>query len=475
MQRWQRLDYKPYHLFLSQEAVEQASHDGYLSLAQLMKSGYFSVIVTTNSNGLLEQGLKSAGLEFTAFGIGEDADTQILQALEEPIDKVVCIIKLPQGYEDQTATPVSLSSALRIALQRYLNHDLIVVGPVTPDSRLMEMVKPDASGSTYYCIHEQPSADDVISQLLHKKNSLKDDFLISGVYGQFNTFFQTIDVLLHSKETRPEISPNAPRPLKQRKGLRRSNNKKSGTNSRRIVSQKADILLVTVTEMETQALLNCFPPAQKRFVDQVYYDFGSIGQARTVMVRSTHVGPFSAIHCVEKGIDHFSPHTVLMVGIAFGLHPQEQELGDILVAQQIMNWDLQTIRTGPDNEPVILPRGTAIPVADRLLNYFQAYQLDWIPPPHIHFGPILSSSRLIDHEGTRDELSRYFPEAIGGEMEGHGLCDACSRKKVDWILVKAICDWADGNKGENKESHQRAAAGNAARLVLSVIRQYGLL
>jgi nucleoside phosphorylase len=264
--------------------------------------------------------------------------------------------------------------------------------------------------------------------------------------------------------------------LKQRKDAYRASNKNSGAESRKIIShKKADILLVTVTEMETQALLNCFPSAEKHIVDQVYYDFGSIGLARTVMVRSTHMGPFSAIRCVEKGIDHFSPHTVIMVGIAFGLHPHEQKIGDILVAQQIMNWDFQKIHTGPDNEPVILPRGTAIPVADRLLNCFQASQLEWMPPPHIHIGPILSSSRLIDHEGTRDELLRSFPEAIGGEMEGHGLCDACSHKKVDWILVKAICDWADGNKGENKESHQRVAAGNAAHFVLSVIKQYGLL
>jgi nucleoside phosphorylase len=234
-------------------------------------------------------------------------------------------------------------------------------------------------------------------------------------------------------------------------------------------------LLVTVTEIEAQAILNRFTSAEKHIIDQqIYYDLGSIGSAHTVMTRSTHLGPFAVIHCVDEGIDHFSPHTVVMVGIAFGLHPHEQLIGDILVAKQIMNCDFQKIGTGPDKQAVILPRGTSIPVADRLLNRFQAGQLDWIPPPHVHFGQILSSSRLIDHEGTRDELLRSFPEAIGGEMEGHGFCDVCSRRKVDWILVKAICDWADGNKGQNKLNHQRLAADNAARFVISVIQQYGL-
>lgn len=471
MERWQRLHYRPYHLFLSQEAIGQASREGYLALAQLIKAGYFSVIVTTNSNGLLEHNLKSVGVELTVLSIDENADEEIFQALDDLIHKV-CIIKLSQGYEDNAATIAPLSSALRIAIQRYLSSDLIVVGPVAPDSKLMEMIQPADSSSTYYCIHEQPSSDDIIVQLLRMKYSSQDDFLIFGEYGHFNMFFQTIVSHLLLKKTRPEINPGTLLTLQPKKDAPRTSTKRSGP--RNTIDQKADVLLVTVTEIETQALLNCFPSAEKHIIDQVYYDFGFIDSARTVMVRSTHMGPFSAIHCVEKGIDLFSPHAVIMVGIAFGLHPHEQKIGDILVAKQIMNWDFQKIRTGPDNEPVILPRGTAIPVADHLLNCFQAGQLEWRPPPHIHFGQIVSSSRLIDHGGTRDELLRSFPEAIGGEMEGHGFCDACSHKKVDWILVKAICDWADGNKDQNKADHQRLAAGNAARFVLSVIQHYSL-
>jgi nucleoside phosphorylase len=473
MQRWQRLHYKPYHLFLSQKSIEQASRAGYLALAQLLKAGYFSVIVTTNSNGLLEHSLKSVGVELTVLSIGEDADEEIFHALEDPIGKV-CMIKLSQDYEDNTTAVAPLSSALGIALQRYLSCDLIIVGPVTPNSRLAEMIQPDASSGTYYCVNEQPSSDDSIVQLLHIKYLSEDDFLISGEYGHFNLFFQT---LLRPNEIRSEIGIDVPPSPRQRRDAHHANNKKSGAEAHKTIShKKADILLVTVTEIEAQAILNCSPSPMKHFIDQVvYYDFGSIGSARTVMARSTHIGPFAAIHCVNEGIEHFSPRTVIIVGVAFGFQPHEQKIGDILIAKQIMNGDFQKIRTGSDNQPVILPRGAGIPVTDRLLNSFQAAQLDWTTPPHIHFGQIVSSSRLIDHEGTRDELLHSFPEAIGGEMEGHGFCDACSRKKVDWILVKAICDWADGNKDQNKDGYQRLAAGNAARFVLSVIQQYGLL
>jgi nucleoside phosphorylase len=62
------------------------------------------------------------------------------------------------------------------------------------------------------------------------------------------------------------------------------------------------------------------------------------------------------------------------------------------------------------------------------------------------------------------------PEAIGGDMEGAGLYAAAGVAKVDWILVKAICDWADGNKNDDA---QQLAAHNAADFVRHVIQLGG--
>ena len=90
----------------------------------------------------------------------------------------------------------------------------------------------------------------------------------------------------------------------------------------------------------------------------------------------------------------------------------------------------------------------------------------------------------------RDQLLALEPEAIGGEMEGIGLYTAAQGEKVDWILVKAICDWADGNKETDKTSKastensdkaikktkttstvrdQKIAARNAAQFVIHVL------
>ena len=68
----------------------------------------------------------------------------------------------------------------------------------------------------------------------------------------------------------------------------------------------------------------------------------------------------------------------------------------------------------------------------------------------LSFGTILSGAKLVDSMDFRQQLRALEPEAIGGEMEGAGLYVACHDLKVDWILVKAICDFADGQKSRNK-------------------------
>jgi nucleoside phosphorylase len=86
---------------------------------------------------------------------------------------------------------------------------------------------------------------------------------------------------------------------------------------------------------------------------------------------------------------------------------------------------------------------------------------------------MLSGDKLIDNIDFRDQLKSLFPDTLGGEMEGVGLYSACAEEKVDWIIVKSVCDWADGNKKVNKERRQRNAAVTAMNFVFHTISRGG--
>ena len=53
-------------------------------------------------------------------------------------------------------------------------------------------------------------------------------------------------------------------------------------------------------------------------------------------------------------------------------------------------------------------------------------------------------------------------------MEGTSLYEVWKQTHIEWVLVKAICDWADADKND---AHQMLAAKNAASFVIQVVRQ----
>jgi nucleoside phosphorylase len=154
------------------------------------------------------------------------------------------------------------------------------------------------------------------------------------------------------------------------------------------------------------------------------------------------------------------------------MKPGQQRLGDILVSRQLLGYELQRVSLGDNNQSEIIARGDRPQASTRLLDRFRSGLIDW-QGPEVHIGLILSGEKLIDHPDFREHLKSLEPEAIGGEMEGAGLYAAAQRNHVDWLLVKAICDWADGKKSVNKKQRQQQAAQNAARFTVHVLLQGG--
>jgi len=163
---------------------------------------------------------------------------------------------------------------------------------------------------------------------------------------------------------------------------------------------------------------------------------------------------------------------IIMVGIAFGIAPERQRIGEILVSKQLLAYELQRVGTSVSSEAVVRSRGDRPSASPRLLDRFRNGEMDWTGA-QVRFGLVLSGDKLVDNQDFRDKLLAMEPEAIGGEMEGAGLYAAAQRQKVDWLLVKGICDYADGNKHQDKDKRQQTAARNAARFVLHVLRQGG--
>lgn len=244
---------------------------------------------------------------------------------------------------------------------------------------------------------------------------------------------------------------------------------------------RADLLLVTVTEIEANAVLDLFANElgrkyELRFIGKkTYYYLGNIAGATIFMAQSEMgvSGPGGALLTIWEAIQHLAPLAVMMVGIAFGLDLEKQRIGDILVSEQILDYEVQRVGTDAQGNVAIISRAARPYASTSLLSRFKAAYKDWPGPSKAHFGLVLTGAKLIDNQDYRDKLRQIEPEAIGGEMEGAGLYAAAEKGHIDWILIKAICDWADGNKHAHEKEYQQQAAHNAVSFVLHTLKLGG--
>ncbi len=162
------------------------------------------------------------------------------------------------------------------------------------------------------------------------------------------------------------------------------------------------------------------------------------------------------------------PVACLMVGIAYGADNINQKIGDILISERVQPYDSVRVSTDIDGNTVLEDKNESKTPGRTIRNQFINFDFPG-RKYNIWKGTILSGEKLIDNKQYKKELLERFGGSIkeptnivGGEMEGVGLASTLSWEgNENWIIVKGICDWADGNKNEDKKERQELAARNA--------------
>jgi len=241
------------------------------------------------------------------------------------------------------------------------------------------------------------------------------------------------------------------------------------------------ILLITATEIEADALLQKLSPlnGQDSILNVHYnnhtYNVAKLSQYNVVHVQCASMGMIkrdASITTTMEAIDDWNPDAVIMLGIAFGKDERTQKIGDVLVSKSIIDYDSQRI-----SKDSITLRNNDVESGKLLYSRFSAakywrHSLTKSTTAKIICGAILSGSKLIDNPDYKSDLLTLYPSAVGGEMEGYGIYSSCTSKNIyEWIIVKGICDWADGNKNSGKVAKQKRAAESAVSLCYTVFSQ----
>jgi nucleoside phosphorylase len=228
-----------------------------------------------------------------------------------------------------------------------------------------------------------------------------------------------------------------------------------------------DFVIITVLEEERDAVLNKLPEYQQLTPSdmdiRIYYSSvlpisfpnGSTSTYHVIVMPLLGMGRMQATIATADAIRRWQPRYVILVGIAGGVAAKEVKLGDILVSDQIVDYELQKLTPqGPQvrwevhrADPRLL--GAACNFSGGSWQALITTSRPGKGTPARHIGPIASGDKVIAFDKILAHYREKWPALIGVEMEAAGVATASfqAAQQPGFFMVRGVSDLADEKKG----------------------------
>lgn len=228
--------------------------------------------------------------------------------------------------------------------------------------------------------------------------------------------------------------------------------------------------------------------------------------ARVAIAPATGMGQLNAAIGTNKMLEHLVPDLIVLVGIAGCMRDRTEAreaakcyLGDVFVADQIVDCDLNKLKNGK-----LIQRGRVNQCERRVVAKIGANKVKGSPwhsrlgerpdksndPPSVFVGTVLSGSTLLADEAAKVKLreddrqsagdapnrpATIAYESLAYEMESSGVAAAAMNHEppVPLVVIKSFSDWADGKKDDTWQPYCMNAAAHFLSCVLeNVVFEY---
>ncbi len=201
-------------------------------------------------------------------------------------------------------------------------------------------------------------------------------------------------------------------------------------------------------------------------ISGVEYISGTVGETEVVAAQCGIGKVFAAI-CAQTMILKYSPEKIINVGVG-GTLSKELSIGDIAVATEVVQHDMDT---SPLGDPMGLLSGiniVKIPCDEALSEKFAgcAQELNI----KVVKGVIASGDQFIATDTQKEKIKKNF-SAIACEMEGGSIGHVCYVNNVDFCVVRAISDSADGEANMDYPAFMKMAADNSAEVIKRFLKR----
>lgn len=244
------------------------------------------------------------------------------------------------------------------------------------------------------------------------------------------------------------------------------------------MNARIDFAIVTPLEEERRAMLARLPGAQRlsgeRGDPRVYcsarvpvFRGGKEGCYTVIVTDLLAMGRVEAAIAVKDLIRRWSPRYIILTGIAGGFSRAGVHVGDVLVADQIVDFEQQELRDDGAHfrwsvhrvDPCLLAAAKQLGP-----DHWQSGLRR--PEPgesRRHIGPICTGDKVVA-DGSLDRLAEAWPKLIGVEMEAGGAASAAYQAvpAPGFLMVRGVSDLADAGKTAAHTNGWRAYACEVA-------------
>lgn len=240
------------------------------------------------------------------------------------------------------------------------------------------------------------------------------------------------------------------------------------------------ILIVSALEKELQPILEAIDsPLKPRNMEQIdgrQYFIYEVSATLTVICTSFFgMGQINAALAVKDAVNHYGVSKVILTGICGGID-REMKYGDIIISDQIVDYELAKIKS--DDVQVRwnvyrsdfeLVQSMRMFKSDSWFSYLKRIFPDpEYKKPNVYSGIVLSGNKVIANNEEIKRFKKIWAKALAVEMEASGIAAALYQMKnaPSFVMVKAICDFADSEKNDDWQEY---AAYASAVFVLNCI------
>lgn len=241
-------------------------------------------------------------------------------------------------------------------------------------------------------------------------------------------------------------------------------------------------MIVSVTKIEYDVIEHCLQPVCPDGTLDVdiegrKYKLGKIGGFNVVCCKCKTpgtIGAESATLTIAAALQDWpNVKGVFMPGICYGMNKEgegAQRISDVVASEKVFAYEQQE---KGEEVKITTSKDTIFKADKNLVQAFERANAEWShtnllgQETRAYKGAYVSGNTKYTDDNPINELKTPFPQALAGDMEGHGLASACQKYQKPWLLMKGISDF--GKREEDNEDRQKDAATASAKALLNIL------